>query len=160
MSGLCGKGLKSIIPCQAMWTAQTHMDASTLYHIMTRIKPLENVVGKGEKAGDWHFLLFLQCFLPSPFEPQWNCRLQMVSVWKRLNFCRLVKGETHVHEAWLRFIFVLKNFRSQVDMSLLLPYLLSHNLPRGFLSELIHTTHKDTDLFRKVDRFESSSLVL
>lgn len=40
--------------------------------------------------------------------------------------------------------------RSQAEMSLLLPYLLSHNLPRGFLSELIYTTHRDPDSFRKV----------
>ncbi|XP_053378562.1 ubiquitin conjugation factor E4 B-like [Mercenaria mercenaria] len=40
--------------------------------------------------------------------------------------------------------------RSQAEMSLLLPYLLSHNLPRGFLSELIYTTHRDQDSFRKV----------
>ena len=29
-------------------------------------KPLENIVGKGEKAGNQHFLLFPQCFLPFP----------------------------------------------------------------------------------------------
>ena len=28
-------------------------------------KPFENVVGKGENAGEQHFLLFAQCFLPS-----------------------------------------------------------------------------------------------
>ena len=27
-------------------------------------KPFENTVGKGENAGDQHFLLFPQCFLP------------------------------------------------------------------------------------------------
>ena len=27
-------------------------------------KPLENIVGKGENAGNQHFLLFPQCFLP------------------------------------------------------------------------------------------------
>ena len=29
-------------------------------------KPFENIVGKGENAGNQHFLLFLQCFLPFP----------------------------------------------------------------------------------------------
>ena len=27
-----------------------------------RKEPLENIVGKGENAGNQHFLLFLQCF--------------------------------------------------------------------------------------------------
>ena len=26
----------------------------------------ENIIGKGENAGNQHFLLFLQCFLPFP----------------------------------------------------------------------------------------------
>ena len=29
-------------------------------------KPFENIVRKGENAGNKHFLLFSQCFLPSP----------------------------------------------------------------------------------------------
>ena len=29
-----------------------------------RKKTFENIVGKGEKAGNQHFLLFLKCFLP------------------------------------------------------------------------------------------------
>ena len=29
-------------------------------------KPFENIVGKEENAGNQHFLLFLQCFLPFP----------------------------------------------------------------------------------------------
>ena len=48
-----------------------------------RKKPFENTVRKGENAGNQHFLLFSQCFLPywrkiSQFEPHWNCRLQML----------------------------------------------------------------------------------
>ena len=27
-------------------------------------RPIENIAGKGENAGNQHFLLFLQCFLP------------------------------------------------------------------------------------------------
>ena len=30
---------------------------------LTKKKPLENIVGKGENAGNQHFLLFPQCFL-------------------------------------------------------------------------------------------------
>ena len=41
-----------------------------LYHTVPTVndprkKPLENTVGKGENAGNQHFLLFQQCFLPS-----------------------------------------------------------------------------------------------
>ena len=40
----------------------------TLYHtILTNDpgkKPSENIVGKGENAGNQHFLIFPQCFLP------------------------------------------------------------------------------------------------
>ena len=31
-----------------------------------RKKPFENIVGKGENAGNQHFLLFPQCFLSFP----------------------------------------------------------------------------------------------
>ena len=49
-------------------------------------KPFENDVGKGENAGNQHFLLFPQCFLPyqrqkSSFELLLLCRLQMLSIW-------------------------------------------------------------------------------
>ncbi|KAK3104970.1 hypothetical protein FSP39_014399 [Pinctada imbricata] len=40
--------------------------------------------------------------------------------------------------------------RSSGGSSLLLPYLLSHNLPRGFLSELVQTTCTDMDSFKKI----------
>ena len=41
----------------------------TLYHTNSDSKalgkkPFKNIVGKGENAGDQHFLLFPQCFLP------------------------------------------------------------------------------------------------
>ena len=47
--------------------------------------PLENIVGKGENAGDQHFLRFPQCSLPIPtrisvFKLQLFCRLQMLSI--------------------------------------------------------------------------------
>ena len=60
-------------------------------------KPLENIVGKGEKAGNQHFLPFPQCFLPfteqiSDFQSLIVCRLQMLTNWTSLNYCRLVMG--------------------------------------------------------------------
>ena len=41
----------------------------TLYHTIPTfktlvMKPFENTVGKGENAGNQHFVLFPQCFLP------------------------------------------------------------------------------------------------
>ena len=47
-----------------------------------RKKPYENIVGKGENAGNQHFLLFPQCFLAhqSPKSSVWlnsYCRLQL-----------------------------------------------------------------------------------
>ena len=49
-------------------------------------KTFENIVGKGENAGNQHFLLFPQCFLPVPkqisiFQSHLFCRLQMLSIW-------------------------------------------------------------------------------
>ena len=40
--------------------------ALTLYHTIPTfvIEAFENIVGKGENAGNQHFLLFPQCFLP------------------------------------------------------------------------------------------------
>ena len=54
-------------------------------------KSFENSVGKGEIALNKQFLLFLQCFLPFwrpffHFHQIQNCRLQTLSVWKRLKF--------------------------------------------------------------------------
>ena len=48
-------------------------------------KPFENTVGKGENAGNQHFLLFPQCFLPIPkriydFRITLFCRLQVLSI--------------------------------------------------------------------------------
>ena len=57
----------------------------------------ENIIGKGENAGNQHFLLFPHCFLAFPrqisdFESLLFCRLQMLSNWAGLKFCHLVKG--------------------------------------------------------------------
>ena len=50
---------------------------------------------KGEIASNKQFLLFLQCFLPYMalifhFKCMLKCRLQFVSIWTSLKFCRLV----------------------------------------------------------------------
>ena len=52
---------------------------------------------KGENAGNQHFLLFPQCFLPiqkkiSVFNFHLFCRLHVLSIWTGLNICCLVKG--------------------------------------------------------------------
>ena len=51
---------------------------------------LKTLWEKGEIARNEQFLLFPQCFLPILitiyFCQIWNCRLQTLSVWKRLNF--------------------------------------------------------------------------
>ena len=54
-------------------------------------KSFENTVGKAEIARNEQFLLFLQCFLPFQrylhhFLQIQDCRLQTLSVWKRLKF--------------------------------------------------------------------------
>ena len=60
-------------------------------------EPFENIVGKGENAGNQHYLLFPQCFLPFPkhisiFYLTLGCRLQMLSIWTGLKFCGFVKS--------------------------------------------------------------------
>ena len=65
----------------------------TLYLTMTTFwgkSPFENIVEKGENAGNQHFLLFPQSFLPNQRESaslqsQWICRLPMLSILTRLN---------------------------------------------------------------------------
>ena len=59
-------------------------------------QPFENFVGKEENDGNKHCLLFPQCFLSyerqlKHFELHLICRLQMLSIWASLKFCRLVK---------------------------------------------------------------------
>ena len=60
-------------------------------------KSFENSVGKGEIARNEQFLLFPQRFLPFQrtfhrFHKIQNCRLQTLSIWTSLRFCRLGKG--------------------------------------------------------------------
>ena len=60
-------------------------------------KPFENIMGRGENAGNQHFLLFSEGFLPirkrmSIIKLHLFCCLQMLSIWTILNICRLVKS--------------------------------------------------------------------
>ena len=73
----------------------------TLYHTITILttlkkKPFENILGKGENAGNQHFPPFPQCFLPfhqktSIFESHVFGLLKKLSVWTSLKICRSVK---------------------------------------------------------------------
>ena len=49
------------------------------------MNPFENIVGKGEIAGNQHFLLFPQCYLRAPFLPI----PKRISVFNVHLFCRL-----------------------------------------------------------------------
>ena len=80
-----------------------HCTISLLFNLQSllltplRKKPFENTIGKGENAGNQHFLLFPQCFLPFPeqisiFQSPLFCRLEMLSIWTGLKFCRVVKS--------------------------------------------------------------------
>ena len=79
------------IPDFNVFTTQSQL-LTTLYK-----KPFEIIAGKGENAGNQHFLLFPQCFLPiqiqiSIFQSHLFCHLQMLSSWTILKFCRHVKS--------------------------------------------------------------------
>ena len=82
------------------WVTKGKSACLTHYHTIPtfddlRKKPLENIEGKGENAGDQHFLLFPQCFLLftkqiSNFQSLLFCCLQMLSIWTSPKYCRLV----------------------------------------------------------------------
>ena len=70
---------------------------TTQSQLLTTLKQsvFENIVGKGEYAGNQHFLLFLPCFLPFPkqisiFRSCLFYCLQMHSTWMSLRFFFLV----------------------------------------------------------------------
>ena len=68
----------------------------THYNTIPHLDTMENTVGKEEIAFNKRFLLFSQCFLPFTvlifhFKCTLKCRLQFVSIWTSLKFCRLVK---------------------------------------------------------------------
>ena len=56
-----------------------------------KMEAFENILGKGENAGNQHFLLIPKCFLPFPkqisiFGSHLFCFLQMLSIWTSLDF--------------------------------------------------------------------------
>ena len=70
-----------------------HFDALKIYIA------IEKIARKGEIACNKQFLLFSQCFVPYivptfHFKCALKCRLQFVSIWTGLKFCRLVTGYT------------------------------------------------------------------
>ena len=77
-----------------------------------RKRPFKNIVGKGEIAGNQHFLLFPQCFLPIPkqisiFQSHLICRLQMLLIKTSLATSFAIK--TRIAINLLRFSFLLQN---------------------------------------------------
>ena len=81
-------------------------------------KSFENIVEKGETAGNQHFLLFPQCFLPFPkqisifFFHLIFCRLQVLWIWTSLEFCCLVKSKRR--EISTTWVTGLKKFTVQL----------------------------------------------
>ena len=54
-------------------------------------KDFENILGKGENAGNQHFLLFKECFLLPQmiikfFEVHLICHLQVLLIWTSVHF--------------------------------------------------------------------------
>ena len=73
-------------------------------------KPFENIVGKGENAGNQHFLLFLQCFLPIPktiFVFKLNFILSSANAFnlEQSKICRLGKELNHINPFAVIFAF-------------------------------------------------------
>ena len=73
-------------------------------------KALENTVGKGENAGNQHFLLFPQCFPlyqreKLSIQQHVICSLQVFSILPCSNFCHLVKSSSLLEKFWCRHYF-------------------------------------------------------
>ena len=61
--------------------SSTFYNTILTFNDLEKKMPFQNIKGKGENAGNQHFLLFPQCFLPFPnqfqfFWPPWFCCLQ------------------------------------------------------------------------------------
>ena len=81
------------------------------------------IVGKGENAGNQHFLLFPQCFLPVPkqisiFESHLFCHLQMLSIWASLKIVCLVKSQLFTVQQILRLVQIQRICRQQNNCKL------------------------------------------
>ena len=92
---LCGNNSteSTVLVAIKIWLDKNKPEATLLLFatqsklLMTlKKKAFENIVRKGENAGNQHFILFPQCFLPFPnqisiFESHNFCCLQMPSTW-------------------------------------------------------------------------------
>ena len=93
----CDHRLQTIISVGSRENVAKLFTTKSRFLTTLRNRPLENIVGKGENAGNQHFLLFPQCFLPFPkriltFQPNLICLLQMLSTSTSLKICCLVKS--------------------------------------------------------------------
>ena len=74
-----------------------HSKGLTPVLITQRKRPFENIVGKGNAIGKYHFLLFTTIFsilskmnVITEFELLLICRLQILSVWTSHKFCHVL----------------------------------------------------------------------
>ena len=88
-----GKFLPVKIPLHLMiWLLVYSFTTQSRLLTTLKKKPFENI-GKGENAGNQHFLLFPQCFVPLPKQiSTLFCCLQVLSNWGSLKLCCLVKS--------------------------------------------------------------------
>ena len=111
-------------------------------------KPFKNIVGKGVNAGNQHFLLFPQCFLPFPkqisiFQSHSFCHLQMLSISTRSNFVVwLVVNPTAMYRELIEFspnniIFHGKDRKHEKPEKMLITtfFHFYHNVFRHLLSQ-------------------------
>ena len=78
---------------------------------VSQYKSFENTEGKGEIARHEQFLLFPQCFLSFKitfchFHQIWNCRLQILSVWKSLKFVVWERVKIQPSPKWQDYEFI------------------------------------------------------
>ena len=103
---LSGNGLKTLEILQKYYNQHWILEKLSYNRSITsltnlRKKPFENIVRKGENAGNQHFLLFPQCFLLfltqiTIFQSHLFCRLQVLSIRTSVKICCLVEL-THSH---------------------------------------------------------------
>ena len=110
-------------------------------------KPFENIVGKGENAGNQHFLLFPKCFLlyqrqKSLFELHLFCRFLMLWIWSGPIFLSFGKELMHLYDALQAYqaitvyMYVIKTESTKWMM---------------YYNRLIHETHWSFG-FQKIDQ--------
>ena len=90
----------------ARQTSILHEPVTTQCRILTHLRyiAVKNIVRKGEIACNKQFLLSSRCFPPYVelifhFKYTLKCRLQFLSIWTSLKFCRLVTGQVILYVA-------------------------------------------------------------